>query len=118
MARDPVSLARRYFDALNALDLAAAEAMYAEDATYHSRFVGALVGKKAIFAAFRQYFAEYSDQSATTEAIERLESKVVRTRWRLTATAKSTGLPLARRGSERIAFNADGLIARVDVEDQ
>ncbi len=118
MARDLVSLAHRYFDALNAFDLATAEAMYAEDATYHSRFVGTLAGRKAIFRAFRQYFAEYSDQSAATESVELFEPNAVRTRWRLTATARSTGLPLVRRGSERITFDANGLIARVEVEDQ
>ena len=53
MADDSESLVRRYYAALNALDLGAVESMFAIDASYHSAGISALRGRAAIMAAMR-----------------------------------------------------------------
>ncbi len=91
--------------------------MFAETAEYHSPSVGAIVGKSAIVAAMKGYFEEYPDQHAIDDVVEAIAPGKVRSRWRLKATAKSTGQPYERSGGEVITFGPDGLILRVDVED-
>jgi ketosteroid isomerase-like protein len=114
---DPVARVHRYHAALNAVDLAKVAAMFAENAEYHSPSVGAIIGKPAIVAAMKGYFDEYPDQHAIDDVVEAIAPNKVRSRWRLKATAKSTGLPYERAGGEVITFGEDGLILRVDVED-
>lgn len=118
MTIDPVALLRRYHEALNGYDAQAVKAMFAEDAVYVSPGVnGRLQGRDAIIAAFSAYFAEHPDQLAIDDAVEQLGPDGVRSRWRLTATARSTGQAVTRRGSETIRFRPDGLIAHVEVTD-
>lgn len=108
---------RGYHRALNAVDLQAIAAFFAEHAEYRSQGIGALAGKPAIMAAMFSHFAEYPGQHAIDDKIEVINPDQVRSQWRLKATSKSTGLPYARSSSEIITFGAGGLIVRVDVED-
>lgn len=117
MARDPIAAVERYHAALNALDLASIETMFAADAEYHSPSVGAVIGRAAILAAMRGYFAEYPDQAAIDDVLTPVGSDAVRSQWHLTATAKSTGAPYIRQGVETVYFTPDGLIRRVEVAD-
>lgn len=114
---EAVAIVNRYHAALNAIDLAAVEAMFAIDAEYHSPSVGAIIGRTAIMAAMASYFAEYPDQHAVDESVVAIAPGKVRSRWRLKATARSTGLPYERQGGEVISIGGDGLITRVEVED-
>lgn len=114
---DLVALVNRYHDALNRLDLAAVEGMLADNAEYHSPSIGALVGKAAIMAAVRSYFAEYPDQKAVDDVVEVVDTTRVRSQWRLKATSRTTGTPYERTGSEVITFGPAGLITRVEVAD-
>lgn len=118
MPIDPVALVRRYHAALNRYTAAEVAPMFAADAIYQSPGVGALRGREAIIAAFTAYFAEYPDQHALDEKITQTGDMAAVSKWRLTATSRSTGEPYHRRGSEAVSFNGDGLIVRVDVEDQ
>lgn len=119
MSRDPVALVRRYHAALNHYDAEEVRAMFAADAVYDSPGVnGRLTGRDAIIAAFSAYFAEYPDQQAVDDRLEQLAPDAARARWRLTATARSTGRTVTRRGTETVHFDADGLIAHVVVADQ
>jgi hypothetical protein len=117
MALSNVERVHRYHAALNALDLEAVEAMFAADGEYHSPSIGALIGRPAVMAAMRSYFAEYPDQHAIDDVVEALDAARVRSQWRLTATEKTTGKAYVRSGAEVITFNPDGLIVRVEVED-
>lgn len=114
---DPVVLARRFHAAIDALDFAAIEGFFAEEATYSSGKVGGLTGPAEIMTAFRRYFAEYPDQVAEDSLIEPVSPLAARTVWRLTATSATTGAPLLRHGEETITFNEQGKIVDVDVTD-
>lgn len=119
MSLDPVALVERYHAALNHFDAAVVTPMFAEDAVYVSPGVdGRIEGRDRILAAFSAYFAEHPDQHAVDESLERLGPFVARSHWRLDATAASTGKPVHRRGIETVTFRGDGLILRVEVEDQ
>lgn len=107
----------RYHAALNAIDLEKVAAFFAEDAEYHSPSVGVIIGKEAIMKAMAGYFAEFPDQHAIDDTVEAIAANQVRSHWRLKATARSTGLPHERSGGEVITFNSNGLILRIDVED-
>ncbi len=117
MARDLLGLVNSYHAALNALDLDRVGAMFADEAEYHSPGVGGILGKHAIMAAMRGYFAEYPDQVAIDDRTYHAGPDAVRSEWRLTATSKSTGKTVGRKGTETIFFTAKGLIRRVEVQD-
>ena len=115
---DPVALVRRYHDALNRYDPAVVTPMFAPDAVYVSPGVaGRIAGRDNIIAAFNAYFAEHPDQRAEDDEIVRTGPLSARARWRLEATAKSSGLAVRRAGTETVTFDAAGLILRVEVED-
>ena len=118
MARDLIACVNRYHAALNAVDLATVEAMFADNAEYHSPSVGGILGRHAIMAAMRGYFAEYPGQVAVDERVYFAGPDAVKSEWRLTATSKSTGKALERAGAETIFFDHQGLIRRVEVEDR
>ncbi len=79
---------------------------------------GAIEGRSAIIAAFTAYFAEYPDQHAADDSIVALGPRMARSEWWLTATARSTGKPIQRRGIETIEFDEQGRIKRVEIEDR
>jgi uncharacterized protein (TIGR02246 family) len=115
---DPVKQLVIYHDAINALDFAAIDAFFAEDAVYVSGGVGGRIeGREAIMAAFRSYFATYPDQVAEDAETEAVGDHAARAVWRLTASHSETGEKLARTGEETVTFSADGRIVRVDVRD-
>jgi hypothetical protein len=103
---DPVDVLRRWHEAINALDFDAIEA-----------FFGALSGKSAIMKAFRDYFAEYPDQVAVDDSLEKVGPAAAKSTWHLTATSATSGEKLVRRGEETIYLNVEGKIERVDVTD-
>lgn len=117
MPFDPVAAARRFHDAINALDFETIEDFFAEDAVYGSVKVGGLSGRDDIMAAIRRYFATYPDQVAVDELTEQVSPVAARAVWRLKATNAETGEPLVRFGEETITFNAEGKIISVDVTD-
>ena len=118
MTIDPVALLKRYHAALNDYDERTVKAMFAADAIYVSPGVkGRIVGREAIIAAFTAYFAEHPDQTAIDEVVTRVAPDAVKSVWKLEATARSTGKRVTRRGTQTVTFNADGLIAHVEVAD-
>jgi len=116
---DPVGHVLLYHEAINALDFAAIEAMFAEEAVYASGGVGGNIeGRAAIMAAFRKYFDVYPDQVADDDLVEAVGAFSARSVWRLVATYKETGDRLMRSGQETVTFDAVGKIMRVDVRDE
>lgn len=117
MAIDPCALVERFHRAINELDYGVIEGFFADDARYASGKVGGLSGRDEIMVAFRRYFAEYPDQVAEDNLVERVSPLAARAVWSLSATSASTGAPLKRRGEETITFNAEGKIVDVSVTD-
>jgi ketosteroid isomerase-like protein len=105
-----------YHAALDRLDFEAIEAMFAPDAVYISNGVGSLKGRKAILAAFREYFGEYRHEESVDSRIETLGSNEVRSHWRLKARDRS-GKVIRREGIETVWFSDDGLIVTILVDD-
>lgn len=114
---DPVETVRRYHAAINALDYAALDVLFAEDAAYFSHGIGAVRGKDAILRSFRTYFAEYGNQVAVDDIVEGLSGLQARSLWRLTATSAVTGMTSSRQGEEVVSLDDTGKILRVDVRD-
>lgn len=115
---DPVSALIAYHDAINALDFATIEAMFAEDAVYDSGGLGGVVtGRTPIMEGFRRYFDLYPDQVSEDSLIEQLGENQVRSVWRLVATHRVTGKKLIRAGEEIVTFDKAGGIIRVEVND-
>lgn len=109
---EPAALLAAYTDALNRYDLDAVEHMFAEDAVYASPGLAhEMRGRKAIMSAFRNYFAEHTDQINEDLDIQVLDSKTVECRWTLRS------LKSQRSGVQRVVFNATDQIARIDVSD-
>ncbi len=118
MTIDPVALVRRYHAALNRYDAETVKPMFAADAVYVSPGVsGRIAGRDNIIAAFDAYFAEHPDQRAEDDEISPAGPLSARSRWRLEATAKSTGRAVRRAGAETVTFDAAGRIILVEVED-
>lgn len=118
MSFDPVARLAAYHDAINMLDFAAIEAMFAEDAIYDSGGLGGVVaGRGPIMAGFHTYFDAYPDQVSEDSIVEALDALTVRSAWRLTATHRRTGERLVRGGEEIVTFDSLGRIVRVEVTD-
>ena len=122
MTDDQLSLMARliaYHDAINALDFATIEAMFAENAVYDSGGLGGVVeGRGPIMAGFRSYFDLYPDQVSQDSLVEQLEGRRVRSVWTLTATDGKTGERLLRAGEEFVTFDEAGRIVHVVVRDR
>jgi ketosteroid isomerase-like protein len=102
-----------YTAALNRYDFDAVEAMFAEDAVYISPGIGGEIKTRAaIMAAFRSYFRQHTDQVNIDEDIVLADAQTIRSRWRLKASTSN------RSGSQRIYFNTERLIVRIEVEDE
>ncbi len=101
-----------YTAALNRYDLDAVEQVFAEDAVYVSPGLGGeFNGRAAIVAAFRDYFRQHTDQVNTDEDVRQVGEHTLQSRWRLQSSSSN------RSGRQRIMFNTDGLISRIDVND-
>jgi len=115
---DPVAALKQYHAAIDVLDFATIEACFAPEAEYVSDGVGSIVvGRDAIMAAFRGYFACYGDQVSKDEQVAALSPHAAWSRWRLEATHAVSGARLVRSGVETVHFDADGRIVRVEVRD-
>lgn len=116
---DPIARLTAYHDAINALDFAFIEAMFADNAVYDSGGLGGVVaGRAPIMEGFRRYFDLYPDQVSEDSRVEHLGENQVRSVWRLTATHRITGEKLIRAGEEIVTFDEAGRIIRVEVTDR
>jgi hypothetical protein len=79
---DPTARLIAYHDAINAIDFAAIEAMFAENAVYDSGGLGGVVeGRGPIIAGFRSYFDLYPDQVCDDTLVEAVGERAMRSVW-------------------------------------
>ena len=110
---------RLYFNALNAFDLKAVEAMFTEDAVYVSTGLNnRKSGPTEIMAAFEKYFEEFADQISVDTNIKLIAPRTLSSDWRLKATSVKTGKISERQGTQVTTFNQAGLIAHIEVRDR
>jgi ketosteroid isomerase-like protein len=110
---------RLYFNALNAFDLKAVEAMFAEDAVYiSSGLKSTKSGRAEIIATFKDYFEEFADQVSFDTNISMVAPNCFNSYWSLKATSSKTGKLLERVGTQVTTFNDQGLIVHIEVLDQ
>ena len=102
--------ARRYVELSNAHDADAIEPMIAADATYRSAGVGVHDGREAIMAMMRSFFADNPGIRWEVDEYRAIDGGGVE----FDFTAHVGGAE--RPGTERIYFDAAGLIRRVEVE--
>ena len=101
-----------YTTALNRYDLGVVADMFAEDAVYVSPGVGGEInGRVAIMSAFKDYFRQHTDQVNRDEDVQQVDENTLQARWHLQSSSST------RSGTQRISFNAAGLIARIEVQD-
>lgn len=110
---------RFYFNALNAFDLKAVEAMFAEDAVYISSGLNSRKsGRAEIMRAFQNYFEEFADQVSVDSNIKLIAPNTFSSDWKLKATSIITGELLERAGTQITTFNEAGLITHIEVLDE
>lgn len=111
-----ISRARDYVAASNAHDLDRVEAMFAEDAEYHSTGVGSHAGRAAIRGMMERFFATYPDVRWAAEDYHLTDGNGVTFDFIMTAMPADGSDGIERRGMERLFFTPDGLIRRIEVE--
>ena len=108
-------LTRAYVALSNAHRVELIRQMFAADAIYHSSAVGEFHGVDAIADMMSSFFARYPDAFWLCEHF-RCAANRVSFDFSLQASDAQSGAQLQRSGIERIEFNAQGLITRLEVK--
>jgi hypothetical protein len=108
--RDLLDRARCYVDASNAHDVERIAALLAADASYHSTGVGIHEGADAIVAMNRAFFADNPDVHWDTSNYRLIAENAVEFDFVISLKGKRG------RGVERIYFDTNSRISRVEVE--
>ena len=108
-------LAHAYVALSNAHRVDLIRPMFAADAIYHSSAVGEFRGVDAIIDMMRTFFTRYADAFWLCEHF-RCEENRVSFDFSLQASDTHDGVQLQRSGIERIEFNDQGLIKRLEVK--
>ena len=108
-------LAHAYVALSNAHRLEMIKPMFATDAVYHSSAVGEFHGVDAIIDMMGTFFTRYPDAFWLCEQF-RCEVNRVSFDFSLQARDAQSGEQLQRNGIERIEFDDQGLIIRLEVK--
>ena len=108
-------LAHAYVALSNAHRVELIRPLFATDAIYHSSAVGEFQGVDAIIDMMRAFFTRYPDAFWLCEHF-RCELNRVSFDFSLQASDAQSGEQLQRSGIERIEFDDQGLIKRLEVK--
>ncbi|MEM8884496.1 MAG: nuclear transport factor 2 family protein [Planctomycetota bacterium] len=110
-----IELARTYLELSNAHDLEAIFAMFSDDAVYESRNVGAHEGRAAIESMMRAFFAARPDIYWEVAEYRPIDGGGVEFEFLARHADPDSGEWTERRGRERLYFDDDGRLTRVEV---
>ena len=105
-----IKRAAAYVEASNDHDVDRISTLLSKDAVYHSTGVGSHRGKDAILAMNRKFFAEYPDVHWSPENYRSIAGNGVEFDFKISLKGKLSS------GVERVFFDTEGLILRVEVE--
>jgi nuclear transport factor 2 (NTF2) superfamily protein len=112
---ETIELARAYVALSNTHRIELILPMFSATAVYTSSAVGEFVGPSAIGKMMRGFFTRYPDVFWLAENY-RFENNRVTFDFSLQANAAATGEHLQRQGIERIEFDENGLIKKLEVK--
>ena len=110
-----ISLAELYVDRSNTHELDRIFPMFAPDATYYSIYTGECAGRKNIAAMMKGFFERFPDVRWEVEEYRNQGHRTVEFTFRRHATDIESCRKIEAEGRERIIFNDDGLIRRIEV---
>jgi hypothetical protein len=110
-----IELARAYVALSNAHRVELIKPMFSATAVYSSSAVGEFVGSDAIGEMMRGFFTSYPDAFWLAENYRHDNNRVIFD-FSLQANAAATGEHLQRQGIERIEFDENGLIKKLEVK--
>ena len=116
-ALEQIELAKAYVALSNAHRLELILPLFAEQAIYHSTFVGEFTGRSAIHAMMTDFFTRFPDVYWTVTEYRSVDERTVEFTFTMTATAAATGQAVQRQARETLEFTDAGLIARLSVSD-
>ena len=112
---EAIELSRAYVALSNAHRVELILPMFSATAVYSSSAVGEFVGSDSIAEMMRGFFTRYPDVFWLAEKY-RYDNNRVTFDFSLQANAAATGEHLQRQGVERIEFDQDGLIKKLEVK--
>jgi hypothetical protein len=111
---ESIELAKAYVALSNAHRIELILPMFAAEAVYTSSAVGEFIGPNAIGDMMRSFFGRYPDVFWLTENFRYGNGRVTFD-FSLQANAADSGEHLQRQGIERIEFDQQGLIKKLEV---
>lgn len=112
---EAIELAQAYVALSNAHRVELIVPMFSATAVYSSSVVGEFVGRGAIGKMMRGFFSSYPDAFWLAENY-RYDNNRVTFDFSLQANAAATGEHLQRHGIERIEFDENGFIKKLEVK--
>ena len=112
---EAIELCRAYVALSNAHRVELILPMFSARAVYTSSALGEFVGPGAIGAMMQGFFSDYPDAFWLAENY-RFDSNRVTFDFSLQANSATTGEHLQRQGIERIEFDKNGLIKKLEVK--
>ena len=113
---EQIELAKAYVALSNAHRLDYILPMFADEAIYHSSYVGEFKGRNAIGEMMADFFSRFPDVRWSVQEYRHTGIGVVGFEFVMTATEALTGNRIERQGPEEIEFSDDGSINRLEVK--
>lgn len=110
-----IAWAKHYVALSNTHELAKIKSLFIPKATYYSAYFGEYRGRDAIHAMMQNFFSRFPDAHWEVPGYCGIDIDRVEFAFIMTGMDVSSGEHVERHGLERIYFNRDGLIKRIEV---
>lgn len=114
---DPVTLAHRYVEASNAHDVERIREMVAGAISYSSSGMGEHSGREAVVDMLKDFYARFPDAHWACTDYRQLGADAAAFQYVLRGIETGTGQVVLRAGLERVWFDGEGRIRRIEVRD-